>query len=161
MDTISVRIYKEDVYEEVAKVTAYTGAKLVDGDAGAPDRILATDSALSDLGRFWDLSVLATNERLKEMLVSGVTKLLLGDVVSAGRKEGYEAVLRVGRLFDKGLKSDVESALRNYFIASIVGRWFRLSNKGESAEYFEQGEVLLGVAERLLYSRKRPVRPTY
>lgn len=77
METITVQIFKDDVYEEVAKATDYTGAKLIDGDEGARDRILATDSDLSDLGRFWEESVLATNERLKEMLVSGTTKQIL------------------------------------------------------------------------------------
>ena len=74
METITVQIFKDDVYEEVAKATDYTGAKLIDGDEGARDRILATDSDPSDLGRFWEESVLATNERLKEMIVSGATK---------------------------------------------------------------------------------------
>lgn len=54
METITVQIFKDDVYEEVAKATDYTGAKLIDGDEGARDRILATDSDLSDLGRFWE-----------------------------------------------------------------------------------------------------------
>ena len=58
METITVQIFKDDVYEEVAKATDYTGAKLIDGDDGARDRILATDSDLSDLGRFWEESVL-------------------------------------------------------------------------------------------------------
>lgn len=74
METITIQVFKDDVYEEVAKATDYTGAKLIDGDEKARDRILATDNELSDLGRFWEESVLATNERLKEMLVSGTTK---------------------------------------------------------------------------------------
>ena len=32
METITVQIFKDDVYEEVAKATDYTGAKLIDGD---------------------------------------------------------------------------------------------------------------------------------
>ena len=74
IETITIQIFKDDVYEEVAKATDYTGAKLIDGDEKARDRILATDSELSDLGRFWEEAVLATNERLKEMLISGATK---------------------------------------------------------------------------------------
>ena len=51
METITIQVFKDDVYEEVAKATDYTGAKLIDGDEKARDRILATDNELSDLGR--------------------------------------------------------------------------------------------------------------
>ena len=153
METITVQIFKDDVYEEVAKATDYTGAKLIDGDDGARDRILATDSDLSDLGRFWEESVLATNERLKEMIVSGATKQI-------DARTGYEAVLEVSKSFDKGLKDNVQSALRNFFIASIIAQWFKLANKGEAADYFNQAGEMMDGAERLLYSRKRPTRPS-
>lgn len=119
METITVQIFKDDVYEEVAKATDYTGAKLIDGDEGARDRILATDSDLSDLGRFWEESVLATNERLKEMLVSGATKQIPVTITQQPKeveaqsivipsqvtRTGYEAVLEVSKSFDKGLKT--------------------------------------------------------
>ncbi len=157
METITIQIDKGDVYEEVAKATDYTGAKLIDGDATARDRILATDSDLSDLGRFWDESVLVTNERLKEMLVSGTTKTVAdGDE----EKTVYEAVLEVSKSFDKGLTDNVQSALRNFFIASIIGQWFKLANKGEADDYFRQAGEWINGAERLLYSRKKPTRPT-
>ncbi|CDA43760.1 putative uncharacterized protein [Prevotella sp. CAG:5226] len=179
METITVQIFKDDVYEEVAKATDYTGAKLIDGDEGARDRILATDSDLSDLGRFWEESVLATNERLKEMLVSGTTKQILVTTTSIPpilqpkdveaqssvvppivTRTGYEAVLEVSKSFDKGLKDNVQSALRNFFIASIIAQWFKLANKNEAADYFNQAGEMMDGAERLLYSRKRPPRPS-
>ncbi len=157
METITIQIDKADVYDEVAKATDYTGAKLIDGDATARDRILATDSELSDLGRFWEESVLATNERLKEMLVSGTTKQV---VDGEEGKTVYEAQLEVSKSFDKGLTGNVQSALRNFFIASIIGQWFKLANKGEASEYFTQAGEMMDGAERLLYSRKRPTRPS-
>ncbi len=157
METITIQIDKGDVYDEVAKATDYTGAKLIDGDEKARDRILATDSELSDLGRFWEESVLATNERLKAMLVSGTTKQ-----VGAGDEEktAYVAEIEVSKSFDKGLTDNVQSALRNFFIASIIGQWFKLANKGEASDYFTQAREMMDGAERLLYSRKKPTRPS-
>ncbi len=177
METITVQIFKDDVYEEVAKATDYTGAKLIDGDEKARDRILATDNELSDLGRFWEESVLATNERLKEMLVSGTTKQvqvstdIWGTVGIAQQttdlpikpvimQTAYEAVLEVSKSFDKELTGNVQSALRNFFITSIIGQWFKLANKGEATDYFNQAKEMMDGAERLLYSRKRPTRPS-
>ena len=125
METIEITIYKDDVYEEVAKATDYTGAKLIDGDANARDRILATDSDLSDLSRFWEEAVLATNERLKEMLVSGATKqvtqfveavpketeaqALPPDPIQVKLRTAYVAKLEVSKSFDKELAPSVQS----------------------------------------------------
>lgn len=177
METITIQVFKDDVYEEVAKATDYTGAKLIDGDEKARDRILATDNELSDLGRFWEESVLATNERLKEMLVSGTTKDVQVSTDIWGTKDltqpniglpikpvimrtAYEAVLEVSKSFDKELTSNVQSALRNFFITSIIGQWFKLANKGEATDYFNQAGEMMDGAERLLYSRKKPTRPS-
>lgn len=175
METIEITIYRDDVYEEVAKATDYTGAKLIDGDANARDRILATDSDLSDLSRFWEEAVLATNERLKEMLVSGATKqvtqfveavpketeaqALPPDPIQVKLRTAYVAKLEVSKSFDKELTQSVQSTLRNFFIFSIIGQWYKLANKGEAADNFTQAGEMMTAAERLLYSRKKPTRP--
>ena len=156
METITIQVSKDDVYEEVAKATDYTGAKLINGDENARDRILATDSDLSDLSRFWEESVLATNERLKEMVVSGETKSV---DVDKSTKIVYEVTLEVSKSFDKSLTANVQSAIRNFFIASIIGQWFKFANKGEAKDYFSQAGEMMNGAERLLYSRKKPTRP--
>ncbi len=180
METITIQIFQEDVYEEVAKATDYTGSKLIDGDESARDRILAADDDLAELGRFWEESVLATNENLKEMLVSGRTKRITPilkpiypaqgvasepatqadiTVPTLGRL-GYEAVIEVSKSFDKVLTASVQSTLRSFFIASIIGQWFKFANKGEANDYFTQAADMMETAERLLYSRKKPTRPT-
>lgn len=175
METITIQIIQSDVYEEVAKATDYTGSKLIDGDENARERILAVDDDLSELSRFWEESVLATNENLKEMLVSGATKQIplvqVGDVVervdtlavadlpSIRTRTGYEAVIEVSKSFDKTLTASVQSTLRSFFIATIIGYWFKFANKGESADYFAQAAEFMTAAERLLYSRRKPSIP--
>lgn len=159
METITVHVFQDEVYDEVAKATDYTGAKLIDADAKARDRILATDNDLSDLSRFWEEAVLIANERLKAMLISGVTK---DDAISGTaqrQRKNYEAVIEVSKSFDKGLKDNVQSALRNFFIFSIIAQWFKLANKEEATSYFSQAGEMMDGAERLLYSRRRPARP--
>lgn len=173
METITIQIFQSDVYEEVAKATDYTGSKLIDGDDNARERILAVDDDLSELSRFWEESVLATNENLKEMLVSGATKqipnvqvlpgvvetLAIEDLPSARTRTGYEAVIEVSKSFDKTLTASVQSTLRSFFIATIIGYWFKFANKGESADYFAQAAEFMTAAERLLYSRRKPSIP--
>lgn len=182
METITIQIFQDDVYEEVAKATDYTGSKLIDGDESARDRILAADDDLAELSRFWEESVLATNENLKEMLVSGRTKLIstitiidptpTPPIISTQSenanalppvtlgKTGYEAVIEVSKSFDKVLTASVQSTLRSFFIASIIGQWFKFANKGEAKDYFTQAADMMETAERLLYSRRKPTRPT-
>lgn len=150
METITVTISQSDVYNEVAKATDYTGSKLIDGDENARNRILAVDEDFKELGRFWDESVTAVNEDLKEMLVSGITDA----------DKNYKAELQVSKSWDKTLQESVQSSLRSFFIDSIIGQWFKFANKGEAKEYFATaGETMLNV-ERLLYARKRPTLPT-
>lgn len=176
METITIQVFRDDVYEEVAKATDYTGSKLIDGDESARNRILAGDDDLAELSRFWEESVLAVNENFKELLISGSTKSInsstlipieteistaaLRPDLPVALRTGYEAVIEVSKSFDKALTKSVTSTLRSFFIASIIGQWFKFANKGEAADYFAQAAELLESAERLLYSRKKPTRPT-
>lgn len=194
METINITIFRDDVYEEVAKATDYTGSKLIDGDEGARDRILASDDDLAGLGRFWEETISACNESLKEMLVSGMTKQVdaytidgitfqpivrpaIDDVpvlhdgnaapsamptfpYPVVSKTAYDAVIEVSKSFNKVLTASVQSTLRSFFIASIIGQWFKFANKGEANDYFTQAADMMETAERLLYSRRKPTRPT-
>lgn len=153
MSTISIQVGQSDVYEEVAKATDYTGSKLIGGDEDARDRILAQDDDFRELGRFWDETIAAAEEWLKELFVSGET-----ETDEAGTF--YTMMLEVSSSWDTTLARSVQSTLRSYFIASIIGQWFKFANKGEAADYLTSAGEMLQNAERLLYARKRPQRPT-
>ena len=60
-----VRVYREDVYEDVGKETDYFGSKLTGDEQGEPgrerDRILMADADLETLERFWYEGVAAIN----------------------------------------------------------------------------------------------------
>lgn len=150
MATIVLTISKTDVYAEVEKATDYTGAKLIDGDENARDRITAGDSDLSNLSRFWNEAGYNVEERLKSMIYSSVN----GDGTS-----NWKYTLEVSKSYDTNLNHSVESSLKSYFISYIIGKWFKFANKGEAEDYFVQAFEFLTSAERLLYSRKKPSLP--
>lgn len=154
MERITIRVEQADVYEEVAKVTDYTGAKIVSAE-DLPRDLLMTDEDFETFDRFWDETATAANESLKELLVRGDT--IHAD--DTGDKVCYVAEFEVSRAFNKELVRSVESALRSFFIASIIAQWFKFVNKEESKDYFVQAGDVMETAERLLYSRKRPKRP--
>ena len=148
METITITIDKASVLEEVAKATDYTGSKMAGEDKDVRDRILMSDAAQADLGRFWEESATVVNETFKQMLLSG-----------SSNATAYSATMEVSKSFDTTLTSSVESTIKSYFIASIIGQWFKFANKGEASEYFSQAAELILAAERLLYSRKKPTVP--
>lgn len=149
METIEITIDRSAVMEEVAKATDYTGSKMDDSSDDIRDRILMTDAAQSDLGRFWDESAMAVNENFKEMLVSDSRDATC-----------YQCTLEVSKSFDKALTPSVASTLKSYFIASIIGQWFKFANKSEATDYFSTAAELLLGAERILYVRRKPTIPT-
>lgn len=148
METIAIILKREEILSEVAKATDYTGTKLIDADAASRDRILAADSDLAELSRFWDEAILSACEDLKEMVIS-----------CADQNENCLITLEVSKSFDKARTQNVSSALQSFMIASIIGQWFKFANKNEAADYFAQAAEFLSAAERILYSRRKPKRP--
>lgn len=144
METITLNIQRADVYLEVDKTTDYTGSKLIEGDAGARERIAATQTDLKTLSRFWEEACVTANERLKEMYVES----------SLPTAEDYEVKLQVSVAFDKALVPSVEATLRSFFITLITGKWYVFTNKGEAASYMSEAGSLIEDVRRKLYARR-------
>ena len=150
MKIIAIEIDKTEVLDEVAKVTDYTGSKLLETDAKARDRILATDEDLESLDRFWDEAVVGCEERFRRLYSSA----------EMTDKGVYKLNLNVSHRIKSELVKSVTDAIRSHFIAYIVAQWFNYVNKGGVAEYMTLADDGLDTAERLLYTRERPTRPT-
>ena len=69
MNNITLTVNKAYVYDEVAKTTAYTGAKMKD-DADAYDRIFTTDEDRMMLERFWVEACNGATEEFKQFIVN-------------------------------------------------------------------------------------------
>lgn len=149
METITIKIDQSEVYEEVAKATDYTWSKLEGASGELRDRILAADADLAEMGRFWDEGLTAIKEALKEMVAGGQM-----------RQSVYELELEVSNSYNQGLNGAVAGAMRSFMVMWMVGQWFRYSNKGEAGQYIEEARGYLLGAERMLYSRKKPRKPS-
>lgn len=66
---VTLDIYKDEVYTEVAQTSSYAGAKM-DDDPNAYERIFTTDEDKSQLERFWNESCVTFCEIMKRYLVS-------------------------------------------------------------------------------------------
>lgn len=151
MSEVTIMIDQDGVWNEVAKLTDYVGAKsTADGGEDVRERVLITDGVIQDMSGLWTSALAAALERLKTMY-AGSSISELGD---------SQLRFEVSKAFDTIHLNEVKVCLKNYLIKAITGQWFKIANKKEADSYLAEAEEYLTGAERLLYSRKRPTLPS-
>lgn len=145
MTQIELTVVKTAVYNEVAKTTSYTGAKMV-GDEDAYLRIFTTDEDQEMLERFWDEAVSGAEEQFKPF------------IVSTSNGENFTATLSMSSSFDINLKNSIEKSLFSYMVAMIVAKWYRIANKQEAESYGNDAIGAMDDVMKKIYYRKKPVR---
>lgn len=147
MKEITITINKEEVYEEVAQTTSYTGAKM-ENDEKAYDRIFTTEGDRSQLERFWNESCVATCETLKEFVQE-----------EQSERDSFTLSLALSSAFDPALESSMKKELISFFVTNIVSKWYVITNKKESGEYAETALRMIEGVKRKAYYRRKPKRP--
>lgn len=186
---ITLSISKEDVMQEIAVTTAYTGGKM-DNDENALHRISTVDEDENHLERFWEES----RADLCQELIGLVTfegmvndSIIIGPVdpinpvkpidqtgpaaapaaaSSVVRppisiSQHYELRLDVSKSFDMALLPSMKLSLRSFFVHNIVAKWYIYTNKGEAGDYADKATTLLDDIHRKAVYKKKPTRPTY
>ena len=155
MQRVELNVSCNNVWNEVAILSSYTGAKQeivnADGtkeiDAEAYDRMLLTDDDQQTLSGLWvEVSAMAT-ERLKEWIVDWDES---GDI--------YKVVLSLPDNYDNLLNNSLELSLRRYFIQALSAQWFRLCNKSEAESRSMSADNMMKNVVKLILSRRRPAR---
>lgn len=155
---ISMTVNKALVYNEVAKTTAYTGAKAsTDEDSSAYDRIFTTDADKIALETFWSETANAATDKLKEF-ITAVSTHAPSNVVDL--TQDYEVTLELSSSFDPTLRDSIESSLFSFFVATIVSKWFKYSNKEDVEEYQKTALGMMLDVRSKIYFRKKPTRIT-
>lgn len=149
MTEITLTISKQDVYEEVAQTTSYTGSKMED-DQTAYQRIATQDEDQSMLERFWEES--------KNMVCSNLKKMLISEEEQNGT---YTIILGVSSSFDSNLKDSMQSGLFSFFVMNITSKWYNYTNKKEAIGCAEQAASIMDDIKRKAFFKKGPKRPTY
>lgn len=145
MTQIELTVVKTSVYNEVAKTTSYTGAKMV-GDDDAYLRIFTTDEDQEMLERFWDEASSGAVEQFKPF----IGQCSNGDI--------FTVQLVLSSSFDTNLKDSIQSSLFSYFVAMIVSKWFKMANKSEAEGYGMEAVGAMDDVMKKIYYRKKPVR---
>lgn len=148
MIEVTLTVEKESVYEEVAKTTSYTGAKMADKDAF--DRIFTTDEDKSLLERFWSES--------KNTVANSLKRVLLHEQEADG---AYSLRLGLSSSFDEALEDSMQRSLCSFFVMNVTAKWYTFTNKQEATGYASEAATYIDDIMRKAFFKKKPTRPTY
>lgn len=146
MVTVTITISKSEVFDEVAKTTAYIGAKKVEGADTAYDRIFTTDSDKVMISRFWDEST------------DVVTNLLQRFVSSVSSGESYSVSLSMSSRYDPNLTDSIKSSMYSFLVNSIVAKWCEITDKDNAKGYADNAAALILDVKEKVFHKKKPTR---
>lgn len=145
---ITLTIDKEAVYEEVAKTTEYTGAKMA--DEHAYEMISTTEEDKTMLERFWN--------ECKNTACNSLKRFLIQENESDGV---YALTLGLSSAFDENLTESMQRSLFSFFVMNITAKWYTFTNKSEAIGYATEAATYIEDIRRKAFYKKRPTRPTY
>lgn len=176
---MTLDITKASVYEEVARTTSYTGAKMGDEDGNAYDRIFTTDEDREQLERFWGECCVEFCEVMKRYLTGDTEtgRKEPGELVNPGSitimpgggdsdvpiltEPGHRFRLEFSRSFDAALLPSMKRELFSYFVMGITAKWYVFTNKAEAGDYAAASATLLEGIHRKACYKMKPQRPSY
>ena len=144
----TLKVNKEAVYDEVAKTTEYTGAKM--DDEHAYEVISTTDEDKAMLERFWN--------ECKNMVCNSLKKVLVSEVEADGE---YSLTLGLSTAFDDSLTESMQRSLFSFFVMNITAKWYTFANKSEATGYATEAATYIEDIMRKAFFKKKPTRPTY
>ena len=144
----TLTIKKSDVYEEVAKTTAYIGAKnkLEDGKS-AFDQVFVTDADLTMIERFFNESLDALRNVLKRFISGG-----------SGADGTITWQLEMPSRFDNNLLESINSSANSFLVNSIIGKWWEITANDKVKEYADNAAALLLDIKEKAFFKKKPTR---
>jgi hypothetical protein len=155
MKNITLTVNKAYVYDEVAKTTAYAGAKMMAEDATAYERIFTTDEDRLLLERFWVETCNIVTNQLKPF-INSVESQPISHGVDLMRN--YNVELELSSSFDDNLTEAISTSLFSFFVASIVSKWFIFANKPEAESFTIGAAGIMDDIMRKIYYKKRVSR---
>lgn len=147
MADITIQIDKQEVYEEVSKVTAYIGGKNVDANGKTLyDQVFVTDADKEMIDSFFSSAIsnvaTALEHTLKDMETNDI---------------GFILTLRMPGNFRITMEKPLTESIIEYIENSIVAAWCDITKKDEES-YATEASALLQQINAMQYLRQRPKR---
>lgn len=148
MADITIQIDKQEVYEEVSKVTAYIGGKNVDANGKTLyDQVFVTDADLAIIERFFNESLDSLRNVLKRFISGG-----------SGVNGTITWELEMPSRFDENLLSSINSSANSFMVNSIIGKWCEITANDKVKEYADNAAALLLDINNKAFFKKKPIR---
>ena len=148
MADFTLTIKKNDIYEEVAKTTAYIGKKAtVDDGKSAFDQIFVTEADLSMIERFFNESLDALRNVLKRFISGG-----------SGVDGTINWELEMSSRFDGNLLDSINSSANSFLVNSIIWKWCEIAANEKAKEYSDNSAALLLDIKDKAFFKKKPTR---
>lgn len=148
MADYTLTIKKNDIYEEVAKTTAYIGNKAtVEDGKSAFDQIFVTEADLSMIERFFNESLDALRNVLKRFISGG-----------SGVDGTINWELEMPSRFDGNLLDSINSSANSFLVNSIILKWCEIAANDKSKEYADNAAALLLEIKDKVFFKKKPIR---
>ena len=147
MADITIQIDKQEVYEEVSKVTAYIGGKNVDTNGKTLyDQVFVTDADKEMIDSFFSSATSNVATALEHTLRDMETN----DI-------GFILTLRMPSNFRTTMEKPLTESIIEYIENSIVAAWCSITKKDEES-YATEASALLQQINAMQYLRQRPKR---
>lgn len=147
MADITIQIDKQEIYEEVSKVTAYIGGKNVDTNGKTLyDQVFVIDADKEMIDSFFSSATsnvaTALEHTLKDMETNDI---------------GFILTLRMPSNYRTTMEKPLTESIIEYIENSIVAAWCSITKKDEES-YATEASALLQQINAMQYLRQRPKR---
>lgn len=149
MANLSISITKSSIYEEVAKTTAYLGAKnKLDDGKSAFDQIFVTDADLAMIERFYNESKDALLNLLKRFMPT----------IGSSTDGNINWTLSMPSRFDTNMSDSITSSATSFIVNSIVAKWCEITANDKVKEYDDNAASLLLDIKDKVFNKTKPTR---
>lgn len=133
MKSLYLSVQKSSVLAEVAKTTAYVGAKTAGPDgANIYDTVFTTNDDAVMLERFFREAKSALTGALKRW-ITGITETPAD--AQANPAEVFGITLIVTNRFEEALASSLNAEVFTFFVNYITAQWFAFTNRSDVEWY--------------------------
>lgn len=149
MSVLAITIEKNSVYSEVAKTTAYIGAKnKQENGKTAFDQMFVTDADLAMIERFYNEG----KETLKNLLKQFVTG------INDDSSGNINWTLTMSSSFKSYMEEGIISSIKSFLVNYIITKWCEITANDKVKEYAENATVLLQDIKEKVYYKSAPTR---
>lgn len=144
------------VYRRVRDKSGYAGAKKLDNDPKAYERMYTTSGDEFFLDDYFLEAKYAAQSAMKQWFRRDEKE---EPTTIMGAQDSITWVLEVSESFDTALGMTIGENLTDYFVASILSKWYAMTSKEEAGAYAEATSGYLECAIRNICYKKKPTRP--